>query len=161
MFVKSSSLRLGFVDFGKWLIARYDFQVNANSLESMQLQPMRDKDLEIGGIGGGEFCAGEDGRGGDDGVEPGAAFRAGGIKQLASEFCGLCIEREDAAGEKTLHGMAQQRGGRGSGMKFHPYHCGTAKVIVTGQNKTGCLMMGVGHVLRSNQEIGVQMDHTE
>jgi len=31
---------------------------------------MRDKDLEIGGIGGGEFCAGDDGRGGNDGVEP-------------------------------------------------------------------------------------------
>lgn len=86
----------------------------------MQLQSMRNEGLEIGGIGGGEFC-------------------------------GLCFKREDAAGEKTLHGMAQQRGGRGSGMKFHPNHCGTAEEIATGQNQTGCLMMGVGRVLRSNQ----------
>ena len=53
--------------------------MNGDSLESMQLQSMRNEGLEIGGIGGGEFCD-------------------------------LCIEREDAAGEKTLHKMGSVLG---------------------------------------------------
>lgn len=118
---------------------------------------MRHEGLEVSRIHRGQFCSGQNGRGGDHGVKTVAAFGGGKKEQLTGQLGGGFVEGEDAGQEAA--GRFQKEFWHRLGDKLHPCHRGSGEGFRVRYYPRGRDVMGIGGVRNPDDEIGVEMNH--